>query len=105
MKTLQEKIAVMQAALEGKQIEVRPLRDTIIGWMDQPNPEFNWGVYDYRVKPPPAKELWVNEYSHIQGGYLGLGYASEQEACLAEVKRRTGLRTAVLYREVLPEEK
>jgi len=58
-KTLQEKIAVMQAAAEGKKIEFRDL--VYVAWADCPNPKWNWGYFDYRVKPEP-REFWINLY-------------------------------------------
>lgn len=50
MKTLEEKIEVMQAFLDGKTIQ-----DNIDGnwtdWKSGNDPQFNWGTYDYRIKP------------------------------------------------------
>jgi len=63
MKTLKEKIEVMQAAERGEPIEV-----TFCGesgkFIPIKNPDFNWEDNDYRVAPPsPAvKEIWVNVY-------------------------------------------
>lgn len=56
MKTLKEKIEVMQAALDGKTIQFSngPL------WIDC-EPEhliWQWPDYDYRIKPEPL-EFWV----------------------------------------------
>ena len=63
MSTLKEKIAVMQAALDGAEIEFRPA-DTEHPWMINSDPLFGWNEYDYRIKPQP-KEIWVNEYPTI----------------------------------------
>ena len=49
MKTIKEKIAVMQAFADGKEIELRLLTDS--EYYDCKNPGWNWGNYDYRVKP------------------------------------------------------
>jgi len=53
---LREAAAVMMAAADGKTIEFR-LR--IIGgekaWNSLANPSFEWGVYEYRIKPEPVK--------------------------------------------------
>lgn len=50
MKTLEEKIEVMQAFLDGKTIQ-----DNIDGewadWISDKTPDFQWDKYDYRIKP------------------------------------------------------
>jgi hypothetical protein len=56
MKTLQEKIAVMQAFADGKTIEIK----TIAGsrWLTVGNnraePGWNWDDFDYRIKHEPV---------------------------------------------------
>jgi hypothetical protein len=51
MTTLAEKIAVMQAALEGKKIELLALNNKEAGWIVVTGDlSFNWYDYDYRVK-------------------------------------------------------
>ena len=60
MKTTQEKIAVMQAYLDGKSIEF-----SLDGESYRPvlvEPEFDWRLLDYRVKPT-IREGWVNLYN------------------------------------------
>lgn len=49
-KSLKEQMAVMQAADEGKEIEVRDV-DHPDCWLPLHNTRFNWAKYDYRVKP------------------------------------------------------
>ena len=55
MKTIEEKIEIYRAYLNGKQIEF-----TVIGqdyWQNAAViPAFNWEGYDYRVKPEPPKQ-------------------------------------------------
>ena len=52
MKSLKEKIEVMQAALDGKEIE--SFTSPSIGWITLKNPEFdNWAFIDYRIKQEP----------------------------------------------------
>lgn len=46
MKTIQEKIAIMQAFAEGKTIQCK----YIDNWVDIPHPRWNWDYFDYRVK-------------------------------------------------------
>ena len=56
MKTLKEKIEVMQAALDGKPIEF--WSETKCQWMKTNPPAFQWADVDYRVQPqPPEKKL------------------------------------------------
>lgn len=46
--TTAEKIEVMQAYLDGKQIQIK-VGD---GWKDiYYEPEWDWGIHDYRIKP------------------------------------------------------
>lgn len=55
-KTLAEKIAVMQAAERGEEIECKFFWDE--PWLFIPTPTWNWDKFDYRVKPKPQK-FWV----------------------------------------------
>lgn len=58
MKTIQEKIAVMQAFAEGKEIEVQVEGGS--EWVEATNPEWNWMIFDYRVKEEiSAPRSWV----------------------------------------------
>jgi hypothetical protein len=61
VKTTAEKIAVMQAFEDGKEIQFRN-NSRPDSWIDCPNPAWNWEMTDYRVKPEP-RVIWVNEYS------------------------------------------
>ena len=70
-KSLEEKIAVMQAALEGKAIQT--YFQQIEAWKDwcghNSELNWNWDVVDYRVKP----ELivgYLNVYPYAAEGYL-----------------------------------
>lgn len=55
MKTIQEIIKVMQHFANGGEVECRTARD----WFTAPNPSWNWGSADYRIKQPvdPYAEL------------------------------------------------
>lgn len=55
-KTLAEKIAVMQAAERGEEIECKFVWDE--PWLFVPTPTWNWDKFDYRVKLKPQK-FWV----------------------------------------------
>lgn len=50
MKTIQEMVDIMQAYQEGKQIQIY---DKIHNqWIDD-EPNWNWGLHEYRIKPKP----------------------------------------------------
>ena len=49
MKTLEQKIKIMQAALAGAEIEM--VESEEFPWEDVAKPDFNWSDYDYRIKP------------------------------------------------------
>lgn len=57
--TLDNMIAVLQAHKEGKQIQMRGQH--LKEWRDAKVLNYNWTLYDYRVKPE-AREFWVNVY-------------------------------------------
>ena len=57
-KTLAEKIAVMQAAEPREEIEMKLKSDERESWQKLDDPLWNWGDFDYRVKPKPQK-FWV----------------------------------------------
>jgi len=50
VKTLSEKIAVMQAALEGRPIERKPHGWRT--WLPVEHPKWDWSLFDYRVQEP-----------------------------------------------------
>ena len=65
MKTLADKIDVMLAAQDGKEIEQSRAEFRDGEWIrvhDQDECTFNWGKYDYRIKPEP-REFYVNFFS------------------------------------------
>jgi hypothetical protein len=71
MKTLAEKIAVMQSAERGETIEVRWLRGGIaFHATDTLEPVFDWANNDYRVAPKKPREwtLLVDSSGTIHGG-------------------------------------
>jgi hypothetical protein len=68
MKTTAEKIAVMQAFLDGVPMEILTDGNWSL-WLPTGEPEWRWGASDYRVKPEP-REWWANEYADTGGVYL-----------------------------------
>lgn len=67
MSTLAEKIAVMQAAADGKDIEYRNISAGL--WAPASTPQWNWTSKDYRVKPAEPLIIWVPE----RGGVVAAG--------------------------------
>ena len=86
MKTLKEKIEIMQAALDGESIDVQD-----DGWITVDDPvllDWNWELTNYRVTPKPI-ECWVNVLNgdlcstvdrdeDVAKGYLGLAVDSSR---------------------------
>ena len=72
MKTLKEKIEVMQAALDGKKIESRnyPYEDKY-DWNDNfySGIKWNWPHVDYRIKQEPM-EFWANVFENDNPGFI-----------------------------------
>lgn len=59
MKTTKEKIAVMQAFVEGKKIQYTTPECNDWGFIDAP--EWNWLAYDYRIAHEPKLRPWKPE--------------------------------------------
>lgn len=97
--TLAGKIAVMQAAENGAEIEVTPVG--LADWKPIAKPKWDWASCDYRIKPREPKVIWVNEYA---GGKMV--FASEVAAKDAAKQAVTlAYSIAVKYIEVLEETK
>ena len=67
MTTTTEKIAiteaqikVMQAFADGADIEVTLLKDYLVKWLYLADPDWNWELSDYRIKPKEPREVWVS---------------------------------------------
>lgn len=58
MKTTQEKIAIMQAFADGKEIEITPNSHEGI-WTLCKEPNWDWPMYDYRVKEEPKEPKYI----------------------------------------------
>ena len=71
--TIDEMIAILRAAKEGKAIEFRRPGG---GMWFSAEPVWCFNKYEYRVKPEPRR-LWVNEYA---GSLRCAHYANEDEA-------------------------
>ena len=51
---LDEQIAILQAAKEGEPIQCRA-RTSLMSWYDNHEQQFNFGIYEYRIKPMDQK--------------------------------------------------
>jgi len=96
MKSLKEKIEVMQAALDGKEIERNT--GTNNGWQPEPDPDWSWDCWDYRIKPEPM-EFWINVYVD---GEEGVFTHYSEEAAVDFASTRLDLKT-IKVREVMNE--
>ena len=54
MKTISEKIMVMQAFEKGLKIEQVSISDGNCFWESNESPSFDWEKYDYRIKEEPS---------------------------------------------------
>lgn len=97
MKTLKEKIEVMQAADKGAPID-KASRHNPHRWVELAEcPAFNWVSFDYRVrpaKPVVPSEVWFNIY---EDAIIRLPHATKQ---LADSLASPGRVACVRY--VLP---
>lgn len=63
-----EKVAVMQAYLDGKTIELKQKRDVVwFQWPGENEPSWDWDEFHYRITPV-VHEVWTNIYNK-HGGY------------------------------------
>ncbi len=91
-----ECIKVMQAYVEGKQIQY--VDSETEDWTDIESPIWNWDIYDYRVKPEPkyrsfknADECWQEMLKHkpfgwikCKEGYFNIVYVNDDYVGLAD---------------------
>lgn len=97
MSTLDEKLAVMQAAKDGKTIEFKR-KLTNSGWAVIVAPGWDWQSFEYRVKREP-RTFYINEYPDNEYGVIGYAYPTKESA-----RMDAGVppaRRAVKYVEVL----
>ena len=62
MTDIDHMIATMQAAKEGKTIQILYHDDIDAGWIDTTRPLWDWRTRDYRVKPAEPRRVWLNWY-------------------------------------------
>lgn len=80
MKTTEEKIAVMQAYLDGQQIEMSYITLPAVGWTGVEHPKWDWLSLDYRIKstkPEPRSRFFVE---WTDGSLSSSNFETEEEA-------------------------
>ena len=82
--TIDEMIAVLQAAKEGKTIQARRISDLpCLPWQTTDKPQWDFGSTEYRIVPEP-RDIWLYEYP---GGILGYHYTFKELKEVAEPQR------------------
>ncbi len=69
MKTTQEKIAIMQAYVDGKTLQIKTITGEWEDWRGTrlfPDPGFDWGRCDYRIKEDMEQKA-LDVYSKAVG--------------------------------------
>ncbi len=89
--TLQEQRDIIQAAIDGKTIQMRQSGEQ--DYRDRNISTFNFGFYEYRLKPQP-REFFVALYK--QTGLIGGAFDSVEEA-----KRHNSTSEIIRAREVI----
>jgi len=64
MKSTEEKIKVMQAYVDGEEVECANNSST--QWRNTPQPHWSWDIANYRIKPA-TKEMTVSEIEEVLG--------------------------------------
>lgn len=67
MKTTEEMIAVMQSHADGEAIQRRVLDGGIWTNVSSDSPAWDWGYFDYRVKPAEPKTVMMQTWQRIDG--------------------------------------
>ena len=97
MSTTQEKIAVMQAFVNGEKVQFADDRSK---WLDllALNPSWNWDEYDYRIKPIPV-ECWIRVFGDREIGSVTFSSKAEFERIAGDLADNGG--RLALFREVI----
>ena len=85
IKSVQDKINVMQAFIEGKEIESRHVG--LCEWAYSPSPLWQWGTYEYRVKQKNYRPFEtideVFDAMKLHGGILCFDKSKRNQYCLS----------------------
>lgn len=84
--TIAEKIKIMQAAIDGAEIEYMKLLPAGGSWYGNSAPAWNWGAYEYRIKPKAKRKLylWDVENNDVISGWYACNVYYENEEQLRE---------------------
>lgn len=96
--TLDEMIAVLEAAKRGEQIQHRAREFEDWDWSDSPDPTWDFDSYDYRVKPRGPRVRYLLEFAN--GHTYDRVYETHKRA--EEVASLTTDSRVIEFREVLP---
>lgn len=94
--TIDDMIAMLQAAKDGKAFQAR-VKHSNDPWVDCRFPSWNFEEFEYRVKPAEPEEFYVNIYAD---GSIGRSWRCKDAAEQAKDLARTVSRT-IKVREVL----
>ena len=67
MKTIEEKMEIYRAYLEGKTIQFASSEDGFKTWEDTTRPSLDYDFNDYRIKPEPPKQRTAYAYVSVDG--------------------------------------
>jgi len=102
MKPTKEMIEVMQAALDGKTVQVRKnAASNWMDWFDSPQPVWDWDTQDYRVKPQEPRRIWVTQHSDFPSQLLSAYDAFLESENIRAIKRNGKSMTEFI--ELTPE--
>lgn len=100
MKTLADKIAVMQAFESGKKVRCRGRHETDPNsWVPCPTPTWDWYHHDYEVVPEPV-EFWSSVYVNRDGKEVAENSRFSNREAAEEWRSKNAIRTS-LFREVV----
>ena len=88
MQTIDNMVAVMTAAKEGKTIQSRYHDDINAGWVNTTSPLWNWAKFDYRVKP-------AEQHKTVEFKTLAVGDIFEERGHIC-IKHRGGVTANAL---------
>lgn len=94
--TIDEQIAILQAAKDGKAIEFNIINSACTGWSLWCSEHFDFVGYEYRIKREP-RELWV--YQNERGNLATYPLTKRKPS---ETNKISG--TYIKFREVLDDE-
>lgn len=99
-----ERIAIMQAYVDGKEIEFT-WRDLGKAWVKISDPTWDWSLNDYRIKPKPS-EVYVVEGTQDETGrkFMTSPFITKEGAARRTEEGGRGWTYRIIkYREVVDE--